>query len=302
MPSELGIRCFLEVARTLNFTQAATNLFITQQACSKHISTLEAEVGFPLFVRSTRRVHLTPEGEVLSSALSRFSDEFQDIVRKGRRSADEKSCRITFGLMAGTSPSILAERIQDLKKEYPLLHIDWVYGEQHRLAEMIQNRQLDAALLFRAGAEMYPALRWRSLAFFRPWILVSSRLAKEVCGTPNELLETLPFGAHIQYNSTEEESRLEAERFLRLFHLRSNGITMYESVEDSLAGAEVGSCFAVGTPLSPNCFSPYLSKFPVAYDAELVCACSPDITDSKKGEILSRLVQDRLDLHAVFGL
>ena len=299
MPSEIRLQCFMEVAKTLNFTQAATNLFITQQACSKHVAALEKELDFPLFIRSTRRVTLTPEGEVLYAALARFSNEFQDIVLKSRRAAEEKSYHRTFGLMAGTSPSILVEQIQALKKEYPLLQIDWVYGEQHRLAEMILEGQLDAALLFRAGAETYSALRWRRMATFHPWVLVSSRLAKGFSGTPAELIASLPFGAHIQYNSTTEESRREAERFLKLFHLKSNGIIMYESVEKSLAGVEVGSCFAVATPLSPNSFSPYLSKYPIDFEAELVCAWNPRATNPRVNEILARLLNTNFSFNTM---
>lgn len=296
MPNEMGIQCFLEVAKTLNFTQAATNLFITQQACSKHVSALEKELGFPLFIRSTRRVILTPEGEMLNGALLRFSGEFWEIVDRARCSAEKKAYRLTFGLMAGTSPSVMAERIQDLRKDFPLLHIDWVYGEQHRLAEMILDRQLDAALLFRAGAEVYPGLRWRTLATFRPWVLVSSKLTKEFGGAPSELIASLPFGAHIQYGSTAEESYREAERFLNIFRLESSGVTMYETVEESYAGVETGACFAVCTPFSPNSFSPYLERYPISYDAELVCAWNPTTENPRLSEILGRLTRTRIDL------
>lgn len=298
MLSGMGISCFMEVAKTLNFTQAATNLYITQQACSKHIAALEKELAFPLFIRSTRRVTLTPEGEKLYAALLRFSKEYQELVRASRRSAQEKSYHLKFGLMAGTSPSILVEHIQTLSKDYPLLHIDWVYGEQHRLAEMIMEQQLDAALLFRAGAETYPALHWRSLTTFHPCVLVSSRLFRRFEGTPKDLIATLPFGAHIQYNSTAEESYREAEHFLELFHLKSAGIKMYESVEESLAGVEVGTCFAVSTPLSPTYFSPYIAKFPIDYNAELVCAWNPRSHNSNVNEIVHQILKMKFDFDA----
>ena len=56
------IRAFLAAAECLNFTEAARRLYITQPTLSKHISLIESDLGFKLFVRSNRSVSLTPEG------------------------------------------------------------------------------------------------------------------------------------------------------------------------------------------------------------------------------------------------
>ena len=48
MISEQKIRLFLSLSETLNFTETANQLFITQQAVSKHIAQLEADLGFQL--------------------------------------------------------------------------------------------------------------------------------------------------------------------------------------------------------------------------------------------------------------
>lgn len=56
---------FREVARTENFTKAATNLFITQSAVSHAIKELEGEAETKLFERLHKSVKLTKTGELL---------------------------------------------------------------------------------------------------------------------------------------------------------------------------------------------------------------------------------------------
>jgi len=59
------LRAFVAVADELHFTRAANRLFVAQQALSRDIRRLESQIGAPVFLRSTRRVTLTPEGERL---------------------------------------------------------------------------------------------------------------------------------------------------------------------------------------------------------------------------------------------
>ena len=60
-------KVFYYVATTLSFSEASRQLYISQSAVSQSIKTLERKLNHTLFIRSTKKVLLTPEGEALLS-------------------------------------------------------------------------------------------------------------------------------------------------------------------------------------------------------------------------------------------
>ena len=68
------LRAFLAVAEELHFTRAATRLYVAQQALSRDVRRLERELGAELFVRTTRQVTLTSDGERLVPHVRRVLD------------------------------------------------------------------------------------------------------------------------------------------------------------------------------------------------------------------------------------
>ena len=61
---EIGtIQEFVVLAECLNFSEAASRLFISQSSLSKHIKALEQELGVALFERTTRSIRLSGAGE-----------------------------------------------------------------------------------------------------------------------------------------------------------------------------------------------------------------------------------------------
>ncbi|MCU0092643.1 LysR substrate-binding domain-containing protein [Pseudomonas koreensis] len=73
VPSLHAMQTLVEVANSGSFTQAAQKLCLTQSAVSRQIQQLESHFNVPLFLRTSRSLRLTPEGEqVLASARSIF--------------------------------------------------------------------------------------------------------------------------------------------------------------------------------------------------------------------------------------
>lgn len=76
---------FIELAKCLNFSEAAEKLHMTQPALSKHLKALEVEFGSELFMRDRRSVKLTEAGRVLFGAATQIVETYkrahEDIVK-----------------------------------------------------------------------------------------------------------------------------------------------------------------------------------------------------------------------------
>src|SRR5882724_8677919 len=72
-----GVEGFLSVAEHRSFRRAAAAMGVTPSAMSQAIRALEARVGAPLFIRTTRSVGLTEAGQRF---LSRAKPAFEELV------------------------------------------------------------------------------------------------------------------------------------------------------------------------------------------------------------------------------
>ena len=82
-------KVFYHVAVTLSFSEASKQLFISQSAVSQSIKVLEKKLNQPLFIRSTKKVQLTPEGEILLKHI----EPAMNLIQKGENQLLEAQWR-----------------------------------------------------------------------------------------------------------------------------------------------------------------------------------------------------------------
>ncbi|HIT90453.1 MAG TPA: LysR family transcriptional regulator, partial [Candidatus Merdenecus merdavium] len=78
-------KVFYYVAITLSFSEASKRLFISQSAVSQSIKVLEKKLDHNLFIRSTKKVQLTPEGEILL----RHIEPAMNLIKRGEAQITE---------------------------------------------------------------------------------------------------------------------------------------------------------------------------------------------------------------------
>jgi DNA-binding transcriptional LysR family regulator len=94
---------FTTVADALHFSAAAARLGISQPSLSRSIARLERRLGFPLFYRTTRRISLTPAGEVFLADCRRLLAEMDGAIRRAQRVGKSGSLKLAVRPGAGQS-------------------------------------------------------------------------------------------------------------------------------------------------------------------------------------------------------
>lgn len=109
----------LELSRTLNFSSAAENLFISQPTLSYQIKTLEEELGFVIFERRGRIVDLTPAGKQFCETLYHIRNELRRAIEQGQSFGAKYSETITIGMGVRSMLRYLPEAIRRFAETNP---------------------------------------------------------------------------------------------------------------------------------------------------------------------------------------
>ena len=134
-----AIHAFLVTARHLNLTRAASELCITQGAVSRKIATLESWLGFALFIRHARGLHLTEQGAALLPELNQGFAMLVNATEKASRSNAAIRLKAPTCAMRWLVPRLVA-----LEQQRPDIHVALTTTLDH--GSQLDN--FDAAIVF----------------------------------------------------------------------------------------------------------------------------------------------------------
>jgi LysR family transcriptional regulator, benzoate and cis,cis-muconate-responsive activator of ben and cat genes len=187
------IDCFLAVATDLHFGKAAERLALSQSSVSEAIRSLEREVGGSLFVRTSRRVQLTPLGEKLRLGVELAALMLRATFDDCRNTALGQTNRLRIGFLGGGLYELTLPFVRRLKSKFQI-DIDWVELSIVEQFEAVASRKVDAAFcrlpLSHDGLVQCAVLFEDTRKLVVP---ADHRLARKSFVDPEELaLETLP--------------------------------------------------------------------------------------------------------------
>lgn len=121
------IQYAVELSKTLNISQTAERLGITQPALSKHILALEKELGVKLFDRSKSPMSLTAAGEHFIAGARELLYGEDQLLRSLEAFKSGESGRLTIGISPFRSLYMIPHVLRQVRERYP--HVDIVLQE-----------------------------------------------------------------------------------------------------------------------------------------------------------------------------
>lgn len=119
----LDLRFFSTLAACGSLTAAARELGVTTPAVSRHLSQMEARIGSPLVSRTTRRMSLTPEGELYLAHARRILVDIDDLAQLlGNAKAVPKGL-LRVNATLGFGRSRVAPVISRFVRKFPLVEV-----------------------------------------------------------------------------------------------------------------------------------------------------------------------------------
>ena len=118
-----GLRSFVAVADRLAFNAAALQLNISTSALTRRVQRLELSLGFPVFERSTRSVHLTRAGELFLPHARQVLAEVAAGLAAVRADVQERSGTLTFAALPTVTAHLLPRIIRAFRDHRPDVHV-----------------------------------------------------------------------------------------------------------------------------------------------------------------------------------
>ena len=297
MLSQIKIECFLSLARTLNFTETAREVYLTQQAISNNIASLEKDLGFPLFIRNSRSVALTKDGIRCLEMFCQMQSIYFSTVSELRSQHQQADSVLRIGyqewLDYGPEPHRAMTAIQ---REIPGFRLSGERFPPSVLRDRLVNGQLDLALMYKSFYESLnlPGRELRSLDLLDTplVIVVSSDHPKITARATYETFIREPLLFDVWGNESVEESNRRAKAIIFRWKLTPKRVINVPNRDSGYTAAELGEGIVASSELNRICDRSTLKKYPVLGSFEtLVCIWHADVNKPFLEQFVNQLQQ-----------
>lgn len=272
MINEQKIRLFLSLANTLNFTETANQLFITQQAVSKHISQLEDDLGFPLFIRSPHSVRLTPAGERCKIFFQAEMERITSFIanEKEEQLRLSKSLRLGYNNWLDFGNAVVSARVR-----FSNLHPEITHVPERQPPDLLQRKlrdgELDIILVLKRFIRNETGFRIIELTKFPMSIVIKTGLVSEKAQRDLSHLSEYPLFINSFSGESVAETTSRAKREMELLGLTNKKIIITPNRDSVYIAVETGE--GIATSCINSQLPPGITAIPTQVNDTLVCMC-----------------------------
>lgn len=153
------------VARAGSFTAAASIAGVTQSAITRSVADLERQIGYALFVRTSRGAILTEQGRDFTERAQKLLEDTTDLLQRPRGDDDPYASVLRIGVCPASMEFCLIEPLARLLKKHPSIRFDVNGLTFERAVQQLRNGGIDVAVGFEAAFADWPDLRRHPMAF-----------------------------------------------------------------------------------------------------------------------------------------
>ncbi len=288
--NQLDILCFVSIARTQSFSATARELHISQQAVSKHIRTLEEELGFPLFLRGYQTVHLTKAGEQMLGYFEQREQLFCGIRERFGYSQDTPPLRIAWSQWLGC-PDWFRQIIVDFGTAYPHIRLTTYDLNAEEMSAALQNDEVDILLTTQYAAGYLPVLWSITQVGREPIMLLGSKRVNynfDDCSL-------FPFFATYAGEFNKQGVLARVHKQCERFNIYPQNIEICPNMGSVCLNVLVRSGLTLGIRIPPLCHSSEFVLHPTGQYASVV-PCRPFRQKLETAALFEQFLLERLEV------
>jgi LysR family transcriptional regulator, transcriptional activator of the cysJI operon len=147
MKFDFRLQVFHTVAKRLNFTRAAEELFISQPAVTRHIHELEQQFKVKLFERNGTRIRLTDAGQRLLQHTEELFAVYRNIEFDMSSLTQRHSGRLYLGGSMTTAPYIIPPILAKFHGRYPEVQVSLITGNTQQIELALEQQEIDLGIV-----------------------------------------------------------------------------------------------------------------------------------------------------------
>jgi len=175
---DFRLKVFFTVATRLSFTKAASELFITQPAISKHIQELEEEYKTKLFERNGSKIALTKAGETLLKHTKKIFEIYREIDFDLSTFSNERKGLLRLGASTTIAQYIISPLLARFHQKLEAVKVNLLNGNTEQIENALLNKEIEIGIV--EGQSKNPSIKYTQ--FIRDELVL-------VCNPSNPLIK-----------------------------------------------------------------------------------------------------------------
>ena len=144
---DFRLQVFNTVAKRLNFTKAAEELFITQPAVTKHIQEIENYFKLKLFERNGTKIKLTPAGETLLHHTDQLFAIYRNLEFELNTFTQQQKGKLRIGASTTVAQYVLPPVLAAFHKKFKDIKVTLTTNNTEKIEEALQNKNIDLGII-----------------------------------------------------------------------------------------------------------------------------------------------------------